>query len=305
MARKKEPGTALVSIDELERALAPLASKSAQALAKAEPVYNSANIVRTKNKVFKLGENKLDGPLRVVILAQSACQFYYEEEYDANNPSSPVCYALTGDDPFNPSEATLDSRSAPSSDVPKKQSEVCATCPKNKPGSYEWGGNGSKWRRACQGRRRLAFLFVDDKSENPEVGSIEISSGGLRPWTNYVKGLVGINGLPFYMAVTELNFVDTKDDNWYVGGTYVGPLSRARTDWLTPRGVKIGAEGWLETTLIGRKVREVIESKMLIAPPQQIAEQPKDSKKKPVTGASRVSVKEAKEKRAGKKGKGA
>lgn len=302
MARKKEPGTSVISVDDLERALAPLARESATALAKAEPVYNSTNIIRTKNKVFKLGETKLDAPLRVIILAQSACQFYYEDEYDPDSPSSPICYALAGDNPFAPDGVTLESRLAPPDDAPKKQSEVCATCPKNKPGSYEGSGTGSKWRRACQGRRRLAFLFADDKSDNPEIGSIEISPGGLRPWTNYIKSLVGINGLPFYMVVTELHFVDTKEDNWYVGGVYGGPLTRSRPDWLMPKGVKVGSDGWLDTTMIGRKVHEVVDSKMLLAPPQQLSEEPRSKKKaRPVTGAERVSVRDAKAKRAAKK----
>jgi hypothetical protein len=215
MAKAKQPGTAVISLEQLKKQMAPLMKKSAAALAAAEPVYGNFNLIRTKNKVFKSGDTTLKGPLRVVILAQSAAQFFYEDEYDADNPSSPVCYALVQDDPLAPEDVTLESRLMPDEKVPKKQAEVCSMCDNNKPGSGEKGG----WTRACQSRRRLAFLFVDDKSADPQVGSIEISASGLRHWTNYIKSLANIEGFqyPYYTVVTELDFVDTKDDTWYVG----------------------------------------------------------------------------------------
>lgn len=269
-----------VSVEELERALVPHMKESAQALANAEPVYSTQNIIRVKNKKFSFGDETLPAPLRVVVLGSAFAQMYYDAEYDPDNRTPPVCFAL----------ANTENELAPHETAPDKQSELCMNCPQNKPGSHPKGG----WMRACAGRRRLAILLVSDRSPDPQIGSIELSASALKAWTQYVKGLAGVHNMPIHAVVTELNFVDTKKDTWYVGAAFGGRLTQERPEWLMPpKGVKVGSEGWYDQTIIGRKVKEVYESKMLLVPPSLVApEAPK--KKKPVTGAARMSVKDAK-----------
>lgn len=289
-----QPGTDLVKVsaEELEAALAAGDMKEAgQALMAAEPVYGSQNIIRTKNKVFKLGDDTLKEPPQVIILAWSFMQLYYNQEYDPDTRVPPVCFA------FSDTQEGL----VPNITSPKIQNEgkACATCWANQPGS----GDNGPFIRACSGRRRLAFLFANDDSLDPAIGSIELSSSALKPFSLYVKSLWNIHhALPRFF-VTQLDFVDTKKDTWYVGASPVQHLARARPQWLTPeKGVKVGEPGWERTTLIGKKYQEVIESKMLLVPPQLIG--PDDARpkgKRPVTGAKRVSVKDAKAARKARK----
>lgn len=285
MAKKS---TALVSVQELERQLAIIAKPSAIAQASAEPVFSTSNIIRATNaRQFKFGDDVVPKPLKVVILAAVHYQAYYDEIYDPDNKIPPVCCAL----------ANTEIELIPHESAPQKQAENCALCKQNKPGSGAKGG----YTRACSGRRRLAILSLDDKQDDPTVFSIEISPGGLRDYSGWVKNLTTVEGIPTYMAATSLDFFEvTAKDTWFIKATYIDRLTRIRPEWLTPgRGVKIGSEGWLDATIIGQKVRGVIESKMLLSPPSFVKpENPKGKKAgKPVTGKERVSVKEAKARR--------
>jgi hypothetical protein len=288
LARK--PGTALVSVEALERAMLPAVRESAVAQMAAEPAYATQNIIRVKNQRFLLGEQELKAPVRVVVLGTSFYQAYYDQAYDPENRVPPVCFALAD---TQDALRHHDTSPKPQFDGP------CVSCPQNQSGSGENGG----FTRACSGRRRLALLLLDDKGEDPAIGSIEISASGLRPFSMYVKGLAGVQGAPLYLAVTELDIVITKKDTWYVGAQFGGLITRSRPDWVTPpKGVKLGSDGWLEQTIVGKKVREVREGKMLLTPPslQAPAKPGKKKKGKPVTGAARVSVKDARAARRGK-----
>lgn len=282
-----------VSVDELERQMASVMKESAQALATAEPLYGTQNIIRLKGGKFMLGEEELKPPVGVVILGTSFIQAYYESGYDPDNKVSPVCFAL----------AERDTELQPHETAPKKQHDgPCATCKQNRPGTSE-NPNASAFARACSGRRRAALLLVSDTSDDPQIGSIEFSPAGLRPFSLYVKSCAGVHGAPTYLVSTEL---DTQLSQKGQGSPFIIPkfgglLTRVRPDWLMPgKGVKLGSENWLESTVIGRKIREVKESKMLLAPPQIMAPTDKPAGKRPVTGARRASVKDLKKERKGK-----
>lgn len=292
MARKsKDQLPAVADAAALEAALRDSMKSSAQAMVAAEPVYSAANIIRQKGGDFKLNDMLLPKPVQAVVLGWSFGQFYYEDEYDPDSKSPPVCFALSA------TEGEL----VPSETSPKKQHDgPCATCPQNKPGSHEKGG----WLRACAGRRRLGLLLISDKSADPAIGSMEISSAGLKTFSQYVKSVAGVHGAPLHLVVTNFTTELTRKGEGapMVVAQFGELLTRVRPDWLTPaKGTKVGQEGWLETTVIGRKVRELQESKILMSPPSLAA--PVERKdKRPVTGAKRVSVKDAK---AGRKPKAA
>lgn len=294
MAKKKqEPGTELstFSAADFEAMLASgMMKESAQALVAAEPVFGSRNILRMKGGDFYLGDNKLPKPLPVVMLSASFAQMFYTEAYDPDNKMPPVCFALSMDKDTMAHDPTS----------PEPQFEgPCELCPQNMPRS---AGDGS-WARACSGRRRVAFLFADDKSDDPQVGSMEISASGLAPFTAHLKGIAAIHHAPMYMFVTLL---DTELSRKGQGSPFIVPklgenLARAQPRWLMgDKETKLGSHEWLVSTLIGRKLAEVAESKMLLAPPSLVAPE-KPAGKKPVTGAKRVSVKDAKAARKAKK----
>lgn len=281
-----------VGLDAIERGYLSDLQDTTKALVAAEPLGGSQNIIRVKNKRFFLGEHPLDAPLKVVVLATAAVQNYYEEKYDPDEKSSPVCWARA------PSESEL----APPDDVPKKQNEVCAGCPQNLPGSGERGG----FTRACASRRRLAVMFIGDESDDPQWASLELSVTAIKGWSAYVKGLAAVHNIPYFMAVTSLDFEDDKSgDYWHVAMAFEERVSKARPDWLKPeKGVKPTDPGAFYTSVLGRRVKEIVDTRALMAAPALIADAPKRGakgakrrvpvdqvkKKKKAAGAQRVPV---------------
>lgn len=259
MAKKGKVGLP-VSIDVLERSMIKDLSETTRALVKAEPVAAASSIIRCKNRRFTIGEQPLEAPLQVVILATAAGQFYYDTPYDPDEKSSPVCYALA------PTEAELMPATEGAAKPPKPQHDgPCVTCPKNQPGTGARGG----FSRACSLRRRIAVLLVDDKSEDPQWASLELSVTAIKGWSAYVRNLAGVFNIPYFLAVTSLDFVDDKKgDYWHLGMTFVDRLAKVRPDWVTPeKGVKVGSPGWFDTTPLGRKIKEINETRALMSVP--------------------------------------
>ena len=90
-----------------------------------------------------------DGPrgsVDIVILKANAqlSKTWYENGWDENSNASPDCASANG--------------IVPDQGVPKKQSNVCATCPRNAWGSAANGGKG----KACGDHRRMAIVPLAD-----------------------------------------------------------------------------------------------------------------------------------------------
>ena len=94
-----------------------------------------------------------DGPrgsIEVVIVKANAAlsKTWYENGWDENNNNPPDCASANG--------------IVPDVGVPKKQSDICATCPKNAWSSAPNGGKG----KACGDHRRMAVVpFTDLRNE--------------------------------------------------------------------------------------------------------------------------------------------
>jgi len=106
--------------------------------------------------------NKLD----IVILDAVFENAYYEGEFDADNPASPVCYAFSHDGKdMKPHEAS-----------PKKQHAQCGQpgqpgcCPRNEFGTAERGRG-----KACKNIRRLAIIPVSKPFTPESVGKSEVA----------------------------------------------------------------------------------------------------------------------------------
>lgn len=90
-----------------------------------------------------------DGPrgsVDIVILKANAqlSKTWYENGWDETSSASPDCASANG--------------IVPDAGVPKKQSNVCATCPRNAWGSASNGGKG----KACGDHRRMAIVPLPD-----------------------------------------------------------------------------------------------------------------------------------------------
>lgn len=288
MAKSKLP----ISVADLERQMRQVTVASGKAVLAPEPIYGAQNVLRVKNQRFYIGEAEQDQPVRVVILGSVFRQNYYSDKYDPENPSPPVCFAMNKDySLLQPDPAS-----------PKRQHDgPCATCRWNIMGSATREG-GSRFARECVARRRLAILLLDDKADDPVVGTVEISASALAPFSRHLKAAMARYQVAYpSMLVTELKVtIDKKKDTWFVGALDGGMLTQARAEWCVPaKGTKASDPEWWWTTVAGRKQVEVEESRMLLQAPTAIVDEgPK--KKRPVTGAKRMTVKQARQARQGR-----
>ena len=164
--------------------------------------------------------NKLD----VIIIASTHANLYYEDKYDPNNPTNPVCYAYSED----PDE--IEMKPHPKSQKP--QSETCATCWANKWESDPEGGRG----KACKNSRRLACIPADVAPE--DVPTAEVASLTLpvttvnKNWSPYVHKLATLYNRPPLALKTQLGVVPdaktqfkiTFDDVGAVDISVLGPV---------------------------------------------------------------------------------
>lgn len=149
--------------------------------------------------------------LRCVVLHSIHVNAFYPGKFDADSPTSPVCYA------FGTDEKEL----APHEEAADKQAERCADCPQNKFGSAETGRG-----KACKNGRRLSLIHVDSLRSATTVGDDTPSILGLPPtslpsWATYVKTLESSLGLPPYAVITEIGIVPDPKSQFKVTFTLV------------------------------------------------------------------------------------
>lgn len=128
---------------------------------------------------IKLGAGKMTmpdgtatpGPVPMVVVDFVARNMFYENDYDANNIESPVCFAI-GTNPL---------KLVPSKNSPLPQAESCAACPMNAFGSK---GKG----KACKNERSLAVLPPDGDADTP-LWQLNVSPTGIRGFDGFVAGV--------------------------------------------------------------------------------------------------------------------
>ena len=238
----------------------------AAAAKEAEKGVGLGQFVSVRGGVLSFQGTPMPGnKMRCVVLASTLLNAYYEGEFDADAPSSPVCFA------FGKVEAGM----APHETSPKPQHEDCATCEKNKFGSAEQGRG-----KACKNGRRLGLVHVDDlKKDLPEwqVAFLQVPPTSLPSWATYVRSLDSQLSCPPYAVVTEVSTVPDPKSVFKVLFTLVEVIKDKKA---------LGA--------VFAKAKEVAEA---IAFPFQPAEAP-------AAAAKKARKPEATAKRAGKSGFG-
>ena len=118
---------------------------------------------------------------------------YFEGEYTPGDDREPVCSSDDGTVPdvhIGQNEGT------------KKQSDACATCPKN-----QWGSKISrisgKEVKACTDNKRLVLLPAADLGY--KALALNVTPAALGEWGAYVKALSG-RGVPVNSVVTNITF---------------------------------------------------------------------------------------------------
>lgn len=142
-----------------------------------------------------LAKNEVD----LIVLDAIHENVYYAEAFDADNPTSPTCYA------FAREEAAIKAM-VPHADAPDKQSPTCAACWANKFGSAEKGRG-----KACKNVRRIAVIPGDalrvDVIAKADLAFMKLPVLSVPLWGAYVARLASVMRRPPWAMVTKLRVV--------------------------------------------------------------------------------------------------
>ncbi|MFI5223847.1 MAG: hypothetical protein ACHQX3_06320 [Nitrospirales bacterium] len=174
------------------------------AITTAEQEKPSGSWVSFKAGVLSFAGNPIKGNKMKVVVVHSAHenQLYATKDekgelvglrYDADNPATPVCYAIA--------ENEEDLKPHPDSLWP--QSESCTGCPRNEWKSDFEGGNG----KACKNVRRLAMIAFDDMGSIPkaQVAMAKLPVTSVKNWSTYANQIANVLKLPPLAVITEMS----------------------------------------------------------------------------------------------------
>lgn len=146
------------------------------------------------------GETVPGSKMNVVIVEHILENAFYVGDYDPENPSSPVCYALGRD------AATM----APHPQSPKPQNPICVGCPKNEFGTADKGKG-----KACKNQRRLAIITEAGAEDNALTAeeaylripptSAQANKHNKNPFSKYVSDLITLENRPPFAVVTQIS----------------------------------------------------------------------------------------------------
>lgn len=179
--------------------------------------------------------------LEAVVLAANPglTKTYYEGDYVEGGAEAPNCQSTDG--------------ITPDAHVAKKESPVCATCPKN-----QWGSRVSKLSgkdiKACDDSKQLAILPGADLTY--KALGLSIGKGSLKNWGKYVAAL-SERSYPVAGIVTNVMF-----DN-----TATGVLTFSFNRFLTP-----AEYAQVQERATGADVREIVNPVRTIALPAPTAQ---------------------------------
>lgn len=135
-----------------------------------------------------------DGRFNVVVLDHVLENHFYLDAYDADNPSSPACFAF----------GRVDAEMAPHDNSSEPQCEGCRGCPMNEFGSADRGKG-----KACKNVRRLAIITEEDLDdiENATVAYMKVPVMSVKGWAGYVQQLANVMKVPPFAVITEVSIV--------------------------------------------------------------------------------------------------
>lgn len=147
-------------------------------------------------------DNKLD----TIVLDAVIENAYYEGEFDADNPVSPLCYAFGRDGKVM----------KPHDQSPKKQHEQCQGCWANEFNSAERGRG-----KACKNVRRLALIAVPGKLTvdailKSEIAYAKVPVTSVPAWAAHVKGIKEVLKKPPFGVVTTIGCVPDQKSQFKV-----------------------------------------------------------------------------------------
>lgn len=255
MARKK-PGTALATMADMENIYAAEAIMAAAAA----PAQEGFPRISTKSEMFTIGEDILDDPLNLIVVADAHVNIWYPEAYDPDHPSPPGCFAVAPtlelDAAGKAVPGTGESALHAHESSPQRQGGAndhdCATCALNMWGSAEKGKG-----KACGNTRLLAVVNAGDPSLKdptlePKVALLGLSPTALGGWGKFVNGLAKIEKRPPWGAIIKFTF-DKKN-----------PDERKRKAVIAA-GYQLITDPSMASKILATR-KSVLESKVLLRP---------------------------------------
>lgn len=208
MATKKEaPGTA---VKKWEEELAGLAEQTVKTEA-----MTGGKFIGTKSGQLSFNGAPVPGnKLNVIVMDNVLENQHYEDDFDPDNRSSPVCFAFARD------KADL----KPHPDAEKPQHDECNGCPMNEFGSAAKGKG-----KACKNVRRLA-LFVEaaaDSAEDvaaAEIAYIKVPVMSAAGWSAYAQQLNTQLKRPPLAVITEISLVPDPKSQFRMIFKYVSSI---------------------------------------------------------------------------------
>lgn len=166
----------------------------------------AAEVVTGRFLTFRAGQMRYndvpvaDNSLHCVVVGSIAEHHYYEENFDPDNITSPVCFAFGVPDALGVVPPMV-----PHDNVVKKQNATCDGCPQ-----AEWGSSPRPNSRgkACKQVRRIAVVPADalkqpDKLAAASVAYARIPVTSVRNWSTYVN-LLAAQRTPPLGVVTRM-----------------------------------------------------------------------------------------------------
>jgi len=157
-------------------------------------------------------DNKLD----VIVVASVHANMLYEDKYDPNNLTSPVCFAYSEDG----------EGMAPHPKSSKPQCETCKDCWANQWKSDPDGGRG----KACKNTRSLAVIPASTRAEDVPTAEIAV----LRPpvtsvnnWMMYVQKCGALYNAPPLALITRIGSVPDQKSQYKITFTDHGVVDRS------------------------------------------------------------------------------
>jgi hypothetical protein len=208
-ARKTKAESAPAAGTEVMRWDEELA-RQAEAAAGMEANAGGGQFFSTRGGILTFNDVQMPDNQMAAVIADAVMEnVFYEGEFDANNPSPPLCFA------FGRDEATM----APHPSVVEAgqaQHETCRGCPMN-----EWATADKGRGKACRNTRRLALLSAGafDKAGNFQAyddpadfqtqpfGYLKLAVTSVKGYAGYVKQMAAVFKRPPFGVFTKVRLV--------------------------------------------------------------------------------------------------
>lgn len=171
-----------------------LATLAAHAKNVAEAEKPSISAISMRGGVMTWQGKPVPGnKMTVIVVATSYENTWYNRRFDANNLTSPACFA----------QSLTDKDMVPHENSVLKQADVCADCDLHAWGSDPNGGRG----KACKEIRKLAVIPAYGSVEElttAEMATIKVPVMSVKEWSAYANERATQDGLPYWAFLTEV-----------------------------------------------------------------------------------------------------